>query len=192
MGWHLGRVFGEAEPTHEPREKAERKTREKDRVHKVHFLVGADITEQARAIVALTAKFLCEKQCDRIGILFPQKGALPRLVASFLRAAEIAHNDGIAHLTPSVFDDDAWRAWLELQQNPQLKFLLQFVRAVEARIFNKTSVLRIEEELRDAYTSERIDNIEILRQFAHAIRTERGHRACSGKDRVSAGGLNVF
>jgi hypothetical protein len=158
-------VFGEAEPTHEPREKAERKTREKDRVHKVHFLVGADTTEQARAIVALTAKFLCEKQCDRIGILFPQKGALPRLVASFLRAAEIAHNDGIAHLTPSVFDDDAWRAWLELQQNPQLKFLLQFVRAVEARIFNKTSVLRIEEELRDAYTSVLIDNIEILREF---------------------------
>jgi hypothetical protein len=98
-------IFGEAEPVPEPHPKANRKTREKDQPHKVHFLVGADATEQAKAIVALTAKFLCENDCERIGILFPQKGALPRLVASFLRAAQIAHNDAIAHLTPSVFDD---------------------------------------------------------------------------------------
>jgi PD-(D/E)XK nuclease superfamily len=156
-------IFGEAEPVAEPRA-AERSTREGDQLEKVHFLIGADTTEQARAIVALTAKFLCENDCERIGILFPQKGALPRLVASFLRAAQIAHNDAIAHLTPSVFDDDAWRSWLELQENPQLKFLFQFVRAVEARIFDKTSVLRIEEKLRDAYSSVLIDNIEILRE----------------------------
>jgi hypothetical protein len=133
-------------------------------LHKAHFLVGADTTEQARALVALTAKFLCENDCGRIGILFPQKGALPRLVASFLRAAQIAHNDAIAHLTPSIFDDDAWRAWLELQENPQLKFLFQFVRAAEAKIFDKTSVLRIEEKLRDAYSSVLIDNVEVLRE----------------------------
>ena len=68
----------------------------------------------------------------------------------------------MAHLTPSVFDDDAWRAWLELQENPQLKFLFQFVRAVDARIFDKTPVHRIEEKLRDAYSNVLIDNIEIL------------------------------
>jgi PD-(D/E)XK nuclease superfamily len=157
-------IFGEAEPVPEPHAKANRKTREKDRLHKVHFLVGADTTEQARAIVALTAKFLCENDCERIGILFPQKGALPRLVASFLRAAQIAHSDAIAHLTPSVFDDDAWRAWLELQKNPQLKFLFQFLRAVDATIFDKTPILRIEEKLRDAYSNVLIDNIEILRK----------------------------
>jgi PD-(D/E)XK nuclease superfamily len=157
-------IFGEAEPVPEPHEKAERKPRERDQLHKAHFLVGADTTEQARAIVALTAKFLRENDCERIGILFPQKGALPRLVASFLSAAQIAHNDAIAHLTPSVFDDDAWRAWLELQENPQLKFLFQFVRAVDVRIFDKTSVVRIEEKLRDAYSNVLIDNIEILRE----------------------------
>jgi len=157
-------ILGEAEPVPEPHAKANRKVREKDEMHKVHFLVGADTTEQARAIVALTAKFLCDNNCERIGILFPQKGALPRLVASFLRAAQIAHHDAIAHLTPSVFDDDAWRAWLELQENPQLKFLFQFVRAVDARIFDKTQVLRIEEKLRDAYSNVLIDNIEILRE----------------------------
>ena len=157
-------MFGEAEPVPEPHAKAERGTRERDQSHKVHFLVGADTTEQARGIVALTAKFLCENDCERIGILFPQKGALPRLVASFLRAGQIAHNDAIAHLTPSVFDDDAWRPWLELQENPQLKFLFQFLRAVDARVFDKTSVLRIEEKLSDAYNSILIDNIEILRE----------------------------
>ena len=157
-------MFGEAEPVPERPTKAEPKTQVGDRLDKMHFLVGADTTEQARAIVALTAKFLCENDCERIGILFPQKSALPRLVASFLRAAQIAHNDAIAHLTPSVFDHDAWRAWLELQENPQLKFLFQFVRAVDATIFDKTPVLRIEEKLRDAYSSVLIDNIEILRE----------------------------
>jgi hypothetical protein len=164
-------IFGEAEPVPEPHAKAERKTRERDPLEKAYFLVGADTTEQARAIVALAAKFLCDNDCERIGILFPQKGALPRLVASFLRAAQINHNDGIGHLTPSVFDDDAWRAWLELQENPQLKFLFQFVRAVDARIFNKTSVLRIEEKLRGSYSSVLIDNIEILREVC--ARSER-------------------
>src|SRR5580765_4039747 len=51
-------IFGEAESVPEPHPKANRKTREKDQPHKMHFLVGADATEQARAIVALTAKFL--------------------------------------------------------------------------------------------------------------------------------------
>jgi len=157
-------LFGEAEPVPEPHAKANRKTREKEDLHKVHFLVGVDTTEQARAIVALTGKFLCDNDCERIGILFPQKGALPRLVASFLRAAQIAHHDAIAYLTPSVFDDDAWRAWFELQENPQLKFLFQFIRAVDAEIFDKTPVLRIERKLRDAYSSVLIDNIEILRE----------------------------
>jgi hypothetical protein len=157
-------IFGEAEPLPERLVTAERKRPERDPFDKVQFLVGADTTEQARAIIALTAKFLCESDCDRIGILFPQKGALPRLVASFLSAAQIAHNDAIGHMTPSVFDDDAWRAWLELQQNPQLKFLFKFVRAVDARIFDETSVLQIEEKLCDAYSSVLIDNIEILRE----------------------------
>ena len=113
-------IFGAAEPAAEANSDGQPEKAETART-KCIFLVGADATEQARAIVALTAKFLCENDCERIGILFPQKGALPRLVARFLRAAQIAHNDAIAHLTPSVFDDDAWRAWLELQKNPQIK-----------------------------------------------------------------------
>jgi PD-(D/E)XK nuclease superfamily len=128
------------------------------------FLVGRDATEQARAIVALTAKFLCQENCERIGVLFPQKGALPRLVARFLESARITHNDGIAHPSPSVFDDDAWRAWLELQQNPRLKFLFRFLRAVDAKIFETISLCEVEEKLRRAYEDVLIDNIDILRE----------------------------
>jgi PD-(D/E)XK nuclease superfamily len=128
------------------------------------FLVGRDATEQARAVVALTAKFLCEENCERIGILFPQRGALPRLVATFLDSAQIAHNDAIAHSSPSVFDNGAWRTWLELQQNPRLKFLFRFLRVVDAKIFEKMSILEVEKSLRRAYDDVLIDNIEILRE----------------------------
>ena len=101
----------------------------------IHFLVGRDTPEQAKAIVALAAKFLHDSKCERIGILFPGSGALARTVAGFLESARIVHNDGLAHPAPSVFDDDAWQAWLELQQSPRLKVLLKFLRATGSRDF---------------------------------------------------------
>jgi hypothetical protein len=142
----------------------QRSARAKRPVDHVHFVVGRDNTEQARAIVALTAKFLADENCDRIGILFPRAGPLARLVANFLASAKIAHNDGIAHLTPSVFDDDAWRAWLELQQNPRLKFLLRFIRATSADLF-ESSMVEVEEVLRRAYADVLLDNIDILHAY---------------------------
>jgi hypothetical protein len=131
----------------------------------VHFVIGRDTTQQARALVALTAKFLADPHCERLGILFSGPGALPRLVATFLESAGIAHNDGIAHLAPSAFDDDAWRAWLELQQTPRLKPLFRFLRVIEGRIFDGLSVLQIEETLRRAYNNILIDDIELLRDY---------------------------
>ena len=160
----------------------ERIARAQDPIDSVYFLVGRDATEQARAIVALTAKFLCEDNCERIGILFPQKGALPRLVARFLDSAQIAHNDGIAHSSPSVFDDEAWRAWLELQQNPRLKFLFRFLRAVDAKIFEKVSIFEVEEKLRRAYADVLIDNIDILREAC--ARSEDKAAIASGLEKV--------
>jgi PD-(D/E)XK nuclease superfamily len=131
----------------------------------VHFVIGRDTTQQARAIVALAAKFLANPHCERLGILFSGPGALPRLVATFLESAGIAHNDGIAHPAPSAFDDDAWRAWLELQQTPRLKPLLRFLRVIEGRTFDGVSVLQIEETLRRAYNDILIDDIELLRDY---------------------------
>jgi hypothetical protein len=137
----------------------------------IHFLVGRDTSEQAKAIVALTARFLHDPACERIGILFPHAGALARIVARFLESATIAHNDGLAHFGPSAFDDDAWRAWLELQQSPRLKLLLRFLRATSARIFEGISIAEVEDRLRRAYGDVLIDNIDLLREY------------CSGKDR---------
>ena len=131
----------------------------------VHFVIGRDTTQQARAIVALAAKFLADSHCERLGILFSGPGALPRLVATFLESAGIAHNDGIAHLAPSAFDDDAWRAWLELQQTPRLKPLFRLLRVIEGRIFDELPVLKIEETLRRAYNDMLIDDIELLRDY---------------------------
>ncbi|MBO0695762.1 MAG: hypothetical protein J2P56_06635, partial [Verrucomicrobia bacterium] len=133
-------------------------------IENAYFLIGRNATEQARAIVALTAKFLCEETCQRIGILFPQRGALPRLVATFLDSAQIAHNDAFAHSSPSVFDDDAWRAWLELQQNPRMKYLFRFLRATDTTLFEKMPVFDVEEKLRRVYADVLIDDINTLRE----------------------------
>jgi PD-(D/E)XK nuclease superfamily len=132
---------------------------------KVHFVIGRDTTQQARATVALVAKFLADPHCERLGILFSGPGALPRLVATFLESAGIAHNDGIGHLAPSAFDDDAWRAWLELQQTTRLKPLFRFLCAIEAQVFDGLSVRQIEETLRRAYNNLLIDDIELLGDY---------------------------
>src|SRR5262249_9270998 len=52
----------------------------------IHFIIGRDVTDQARAIVALAAKFLSDPHCERLGILFSARGALSRLVAAFLES----------------------------------------------------------------------------------------------------------
>lgn len=173
-------AFGSAQPIEEaenksaallhelgrlPETDAERTSHATNPIEDIHFLVGRDTAEQARAIVALTANFLRQETSERIGILFPRNGALARLVAGLLESAKISHHDAIAHLVPSVFDNDAWRAWLELQQNPRLKFLFRFLRAKDTEFFEGLSILQVEEILRRAYADVLIDNIDILREY---------------------------
>jgi hypothetical protein len=151
----------------------------------IHFVVGRDTTQQARAIVALAAKFLADPKCERLGILFAGAGALPRLVATFLEAAQIAHNDGIAHLAPSAFDDHAWRAWLELQQAPRLKSLFQFLRASRIDIFPGLSIPQVEDTLRRAYNEVLIDDLELLRDYcAQSDILRDGKAVADGLDKV--------
>jgi hypothetical protein len=148
----------------------------------IHFLVGRDTPEQARAIVALTAKFLQEPHAERIGILFPRRGALPRVVARLFEKARIAHNDGLAHPAPSAFDSEAWRAWLELQESPRLEVLLRFLRASNTRLFGIVTPSEIERCLRELYNAVLINDLDILREaFAR--------RADSPQDAALAAGL---
>ncbi|MGH8164618.1 MAG: hypothetical protein ACREP1_09820, partial [Rhodanobacteraceae bacterium] len=160
-----------------PETPAEKATRAAHPIEAIHFLVGRDTPEQAKAIVALTAKFLQDENCERVGILFPRSGALPRTVARLLEANEIAHNDGLAHFGPSAFDDDAWRAWLELQQSPRLKILLRFLRATSAKIFEKLPVREVEDVLRRAYGEVLIDNLGVLHEYCARQKDSERHDA---------------
>ena len=134
---------------------------------KTHFLVGYDLNEQARAIVEIVRNFLGSESGERIGILFPAAGALHRLVASLLSEAKIPHHDTIAHLAPGPLDDEAWHAWLELQENPRLRIFCRFLYALPhvASLFDKLGAEQIEDILRSAYRDLLIDDLDLLREY---------------------------
>ena len=168
-----------------PETASDQAARRQHPLERIHFLVGRDTSEQAKAIVALTAKFLHEPEGERIGILFPRAGALSRIAARFLESARIAHNDGLAHLGPSAFDDDAWRAWLDLQQSPRLRVLLGFLRVSKAEMLEGASTAEVEELLRRAYGDVLIDHIEILREYcARQDNSERHAALVRGLEKI--------
>jgi hypothetical protein len=128
-----------------------------------HFLVGINTSEQAQAIAGMALKFLGEKSCTRLGILFPRAGALPRLVSELLTRSAIPHNDAIGHLAPGEFENAAWNAWLELQENHQLGPLLRFFDAnPESRA--DLSIQTLRGELQRGYRKILIDDIALLRE----------------------------
>jgi PD-(D/E)XK nuclease superfamily protein len=128
------------------------------------FLVGLNATEQAQAICAIALKFLAEKSCSRLGILFPRAGALARLVSEFLTQAGIPHHDAIGHLTPGEFEEPSWNAWLRLQENHQLEPVLRFLEANPDSMYG-LSIQEVRENLRWVYRQILIDDISVLREF---------------------------
>jgi hypothetical protein len=137
---------------------------------KVHFLIGLNATEQAQAIVAAALKFLADKSCNRLGILFPRSGALPRLVSELLIRFRIPHYDGIGHLTPGEFENSAWMAWLDLQESRQLESLVRFFES-NPSLLGQLSVHDVRHHLRRAYRNILIDDVQVLRDFC-ASQTE--------------------
>jgi hypothetical protein len=135
------------------------------------FLVGLNATEQAEAICAIALKFLAEKSCTRLGILFPRAGALARLVSEFLTRSGIPHHDAIGHLTPGEFEEPSWNAWLHLQENHQLEPVLRFLEANPDSL-DGLSIQEVRENLRWAYRQILIDDINVLREFC-AGQTEK-------------------
>src|SRR6267143_6094406 len=138
---------------------------------KLHFLVGLNATEQAQAIVAITLKFLGEKSCNRLGILFPRVGALSRLVSHLLSGAGVPHSDGIGHLAPGEFEGPAWNAWLDLQENHQLEPMLRFLEA-NPELLDGLSIQDERHKLHSAYRNVLIDDVNVLREYC-ARQTER-------------------
>src|SRR6267143_873480 len=128
------------------------------------FLVGLNATEQAQAICAIALKFLAEKSCTRLGILFPRAGALTRLVSAFLTQLGIPHHDAIGHLAPGEFEEPAWNAWIHLQENHQLEPVLRFLEA-NPDFTDGLSIQEVRENLRWVYRQILIDDINLLREY---------------------------
>jgi hypothetical protein len=135
------------------------------------FLVGLNATEQAQAVCAIALKFLAEKSCTRLGILFPRAGALARLVSEFLTRSGIPHHDALGHLTPGEFEEPAWNAWLDLQKNHQLERVLRFLET-NPDSMDGLSIQEVRDNLRWAYRQLLIDDINLLREYC-ARQTEK-------------------
>src|SRR5260370_10570241 len=166
-----------------PESPSELKARAAHPIDDVHFFVGCNATEQAKAIVALTAEFLSEKSCERIGILFPGPGALYRLVTALLEETEIPHYDTIGHPVTNPLDGPDFRACLQLQENPRLKILFRLLRTFEngEKIFADVSIENVEKTLRRTYDDVLIDDIVVLREYcAHQTNDEFCARVARG------------
>jgi hypothetical protein len=131
------------------------------------FVVGADTSEQAQAIALSCLRFLAEKNCARIGVVFAGAGALPRLVATELSKLALPHNDGFGHPVPGLFESAEWRAWLQLQRGPRVNSLLRFLSALEDRekLFPNISLQTFDRTLRSAHAEILIDDLVLLRNF---------------------------
>jgi hypothetical protein len=142
-------------------------------VKRFDFLIGTNFSEQAEAITRQCVRYLADEKCTRLGVIFPGRGALPRLVASSLERLEIPHNDGLGHIVPGIFESAEWQAWIELQRAPRLNSFVRFLNVLPdpAVIFPKISRQVFEKILRESYKEVLLDDLELLREFC-ATRVE--------------------
>jgi len=131
------------------------------------FLIGTNFSEQAEAITRQCVRYLADEKCTRLGVIFPGRGALPRLVASSLGRLEIPHNDGFGHIVPGIFESPEWQAWIELQRAPRLNSFLRFLNALPdpAVVSPKISRQVFEKILHESYKEVLLDDLELLREF---------------------------
>jgi hypothetical protein len=131
------------------------------------FLIGTNFSEQAEAITRQCVRYLAEEKCTRLGVIFPGRGGLPRLVASSLERLGIPHNDALGHIVPGIFESAEWRAWIELQRAPRLNSFLHFLNALPDRAVVSPKISRqvFEKILRESYNEVLLDDLELLREF---------------------------
>jgi hypothetical protein len=162
-----------------PETATEADTRKKNPLADVHFVLGRDSNEQAQAIVALALGFLSEPSCQRLAILLPGPGALARLVSSWFQKLRIYHNDAIAHRMRGAFDTEEWRAWLQLQERPQLEPLLRFLERSPAGIalFAPLSLRQVKDTLRRACGDILINSADVLREYCRSKKDNTKYQA---------------
>jgi hypothetical protein len=164
----------DAEPNHRfeallalPETERATAARKKEPFRHIDFVMGHDSSEQAQAIVALALGFLDDSSCERLAILLPGPGALARLVSSWLRRLRVPHNDGIAHRMRGVFDDEEWRTWIELQEQPRVGSLLRFLNHSPGAVafFAPFSLRKMQDTLQRACGDVLIDVVDVLREY---------------------------
>ncbi|MEO5722699.1 MAG: PD-(D/E)XK nuclease family protein [Chthoniobacterales bacterium] len=131
---------------------------------KTYFLAGLDTREQAEAITAVAHQFLAHENCIRVGLVFPDAGALSRLVASVLTRQGIPHFDTMGQMAPGIFEEPDFWSWMELQRTPRLNALLRFLTALphEHSIFQEISRRQIADALHRALGELALDELTIL------------------------------
>jgi hypothetical protein len=134
------------------------------------FLIGTNFSEQAEAITRQCVRYLADEKCTRLGVIFPGRGALPRLVARSLERLEIPHNDGLGHIVPGIFESAEWQAWIELQRAPRLNSFLRFLNALPDPTVVSPKISRqvFEKVLHESYKEVLLDDLELLREFCAA------------------------
>jgi PD-(D/E)XK nuclease superfamily len=153
--------------------------RKEEPLDHVHFILGHDTTQQARAIVALAVAFLDEPFCEDVATLLPGPGELARLVASELEKLRIPHNDSIAYQMRGAFDTEEWRAWLELQGRPQLEPLLRFLEHSPPAMafFAPLPLRKVQNTLRRVCGDILINAVDVLREYCRSKNAEADYQA---------------
>lgn len=143
----------------------------------VTFRLGANIREEAAAIVAETLGFLQQTECTRLGIVFPSAGTLSREVAAQLDVAGICCNDGFGFAQPGSFEREDWRAWVDFQKAPDVSRLLALLEFTEPKVVagetQKISREIIRVALRGAFKEVLIDDLDVLRERLTQSRSTR-------------------
>lgn len=97
----------------------------------------------------------------RIAILVPGYGALAREIALRLQAAGIRYNDYIGRNAPPTPEEQKWKAWLAVQQEPRIA---QVVRALEDKLLatDEETELRVRAQLEESFQRILSDHVEVL------------------------------
>jgi PD-(D/E)XK nuclease superfamily protein len=165
---------------------------------KYSFVVGADTTQQAEAIALMCVRFLAEKKCTRVGVVFAGAGSLSRLVVSALSRLAIPHNDGFGHPVPELFESAEWRAWLQLQRGPRVNSLLRFLSSLRNReeLFPDLNIEVFERRLRSAHAEVLIDDLTVLQKFCAASAEQKDQQVAKALQLIeflpARGNLSAF
>lgn len=131
--------------------------------------IGRHVREEALAIMGQAVQYLHDSQCTHLGILFPSCGALSREVASLLKENGISHWDGLGQVPVKAATEELWQAWLNLQKNPRLPTLHQFLRAAPTAFHGfGLSWERLQRILERAFSEILVDDLKVLVEFLRA------------------------